>query len=142
MKRAVMKRDQAPRPVTKRISTGDDVALCVVGADAAAAAAGLDAAARQRFATAVSELGRNIIKFAGTGEIRIDQLTRGTRSGVEATATDAGPGIADLDQAMTDHYSSAGTLGIGLPGVKRMMDEFEIDSELHRGTSVTIRKWR
>jgi serine/threonine-protein kinase RsbT len=137
-----MEGTQSHPPLAKRIATDADVATCVVGAGQAAAAAGLDDAARQRFATAVSELARNIIKFAGSGEIQIGEVVKGNLSGVEATASDAGPGIADLEQAMTDHYSSVGTLGIGLPGVKRMMDEFEIDTEPDRGTSVTIRKWR
>ncbi len=136
-----MGRDQSPTPIAKRISTDADVARCVVSAGLAAAAAGLDDAARQRFATAVSELARNIVKYAGAGEIRIAGLRRGNLSGIEATARDAGPGIADLELAMTDRYSSGGTLGIGLPGVRRMMDEFEIESSPDRGTSVTIRKW-
>ena len=136
-----MVRDQGPRPIAKQISTDTDVALCVVSAGNVAAAAGLDDVARQSFATAVSELARNIVKYAGSGEIRIRELTSGARSGVEAFATDTGPGIADVGLAMTDHYSSGGTLGIGLPGVRRMMDEFEIVSEPNQGTSITIRKW-
>jgi serine/threonine-protein kinase RsbT len=117
------------------------VALSVVRANQAAAAVGLDGAARQQFATAVSELARNIFKYAGSGELRIRELGTGQRAGVEATAIDQGPGIEDIERAMTDHFSSGGTLGHGLPGVRRMMDEFEIDSEPGQGTQVTIRRW-
>ncbi|MGI9557397.1 MAG: anti-sigma regulatory factor [Solirubrobacterales bacterium] len=132
---------RGPNPTARPVTTDADVALCVVVAGRAAAAAGLSDGAAQSFTTAVSELARNILKFAGQGEIQIRELTRGGRRGVEATATDEGPGISDVKQAMSDNYSSAGTLGIGLPGTKRMMDEFEIDTAVDQGTTVTIRKW-
>ena len=89
--------------------------------------------------TSVSELARNILKYAGSGEILLEEEDRG---GVQVTARDRGPGIADIDAAMQDHYSSSGTLGLGLPGVRRMMDEFEIDTEPDKGTRVVVRKWK
>jgi len=95
----------------------------------------------QMIATAVSELARNIIKYADKGEIIIDQIEKGYQLGIEIFARDKGPGIADIEQAITDNYSSSGTLGLGLPGVKRMMDEFEIHSIEGQGTTVQIRKW-
>lgn len=89
--------------------------------------------------TSVSELARNILKYAGSGEILLEQTERG---GVQVTARDRGPGIEDVAAAMRDHYSSGGTLGLGLPGVRRMMDEFEIETEPGVGTRVVVRKWK
>ena len=70
------------------------------------------------------------------------QITAGSRVGVEVIARDRGPGIEDTQKAMADHFSSGGTLGLGLPGVKRMMDEFDLTSQPGQGTTVIIRKWR
>jgi serine/threonine-protein kinase RsbT len=92
-------------------------------------------------ATAVSELVRNILKYAGSGEIRLRRVTAMGRPGIEIEVTDQGPGIADCEAAMADHFSSGGTLGLGLPGVKRMMDEFSLESAPGQGTRVTVRKW-
>lgn len=92
-------------------------------------------------ATAVLELGQNIIKYAERGVLRLSPLEDERRYGVEIVAEDRGPGIRDLEAAMQDHVSTGGTLGLGLPGVRRMMDEFEIESELGQGTRVTARKW-
>ena len=92
-------------------------------------------------ATAVSELVRNILKYAGTGEIRLRQVKRTGGRGIEIEAVDRGPGIADCEAAMCDHFSSGGTLGLGLPGVRRMMDEFTLESTPGQGTRVTARKW-
>ena len=91
--------------------------------------------------TTVSELARNIHRYAKTGGvIHIAELRRGRKSGVEIVATDHGPGIKDIRKAMQDNYSTtAGSLGIGLPGVKRFMDEFKIKSG--KGTTVVVRKW-
>jgi anti-sigma regulatory factor (Ser/Thr protein kinase) len=88
--------------------------------------------------TSVSELARNILKYAGSGEIVLEETDR---RGVQVTAKDKGPGIEDVEAAMQDHYSSSGTLGLGLPGVRRMMDEFEIDTTPGEGTTVVVRKW-
>jgi len=96
----------------------------------------------QMISTAVSELARNIIKYADRGEILIDQIENGLRVGIEIVVRDKGPGIADIKQAVSDNYSSSGTLGLGLPGVKRMMDEFDVQSTVGQGTTVSIRKWR
>jgi serine/threonine-protein kinase RsbT len=92
-------------------------------------------------ATAVSELANNIIKYADRGEILMDRINAGSRVGMEVIARDRGPGIEDIEKAMEDHYSSGNTLGLGLPGVKRMMDEIELTSEPGKETTVTIRKW-
>lgn len=92
-------------------------------------------------ATAISELARNIVTYAGHGEIRISLVTNGTRRGINVVARDYGPGIADIELAMRQGYSTSGGLGIGLPGVRRIMDEFAIASD-GGGTTVTITKWK
>ena len=92
-------------------------------------------------ATAVSELARNILKYAGRGEIRLQRVTGRSGAGVELVASDEGPGIPDTEAAMSDHFSTGSTLGLGLPGVRRLMDEFELDSAPGKGTRVTAVKW-
>lgn len=92
-------------------------------------------------ATAVSELTRNILKYAVSGELTLRRVTAMGRPGIEIEVKDEGPGIADCEAAMKDHFSSSGTLGLGLPGVKRMMDEFSLESGPGQGTRVTARKW-
>jgi serine/threonine-protein kinase RsbT len=92
-------------------------------------------------ATAMSEVARNIVRFAGAGEVVIE-LIDGPRQGVQMVARDAGPGILDVDLALTDGYSTYDGLGLGLPGARRLMDEFAVASEPGRGTTVTMTKWR
>ncbi|GIQ70939.1 anti-sigma regulatory factor [Xylanibacillus composti] len=95
-----------------------------------------------RIAISISELARNMLIYAGAGEIEIRQIeANDDLTGIEIRAEDKGPGITDLEMAMTDGYTSSGGLGMGLPGTKRLMDDFEIRSEVGKGTSVTIRKW-
>ena len=103
---------------------------------------GFAATDQSRVATATSELARNILKYAGTGHVTIASLERDGRVGIEIVAADRGPGIENTEQAMQDHYSSGGTLGLGLPGVRRLMDEFTIDSRPGQGTRVVVRKWK
>ncbi len=91
-------------------------------------------------ATAVSEIARNIVRFADSGEVIIDLVDR-PRRGVHVVARDTGPGIADVAQALTDGYSTYSGLGLGLPGARRLMDEFAVVSEVGRGTTVTMTKW-
>jgi serine/threonine-protein kinase RsbT len=93
-------------------------------------------------ATAISELARNIVLYAGRGEIVLLQITEGSRHGLMIVGRDQGPGIQDLTQAMRDGFSTSGGLGLGLPGVKRLMDEFAIVSAPGRGTTVTGKKWK
>ena len=101
--------------------------------------AGLTPIATQKLATAVSELTRNVYKYAQC-KGRVDLLLIKTPDGnyVQVDVIDHGPGIEDLDQAMADNYSSSGTLGLGLPGVRRLVDHFEIQSALGQGTHVSI----
>ncbi|MGI9330576.1 MAG: anti-sigma regulatory factor [Gammaproteobacteria bacterium] len=103
--------------------------------------AGFDEAPSRMIATAVSELGRNILKYAGSGDFLLRRVKRPSGHGIEMQVSDHGPGIPDTEQAMQDNFSSGGTLGMGLPGVKRMMDEFTLESAPGEGTRVTARKW-
>jgi serine/threonine-protein kinase RsbT len=92
-------------------------------------------------ATAISEIARNIVSFAERGEIALSGIAVGGRRGILVVAQDKGPGIADIDQAMRDGFSTGKSLGLGLPGARRLMDEFEIASKVGVGTTVTMRKW-
>ena len=92
-------------------------------------------------ATAISELARNILLYAKSGEIAIAPLERGESRGLTVVARDRGPGIADTTRAMEDGYSTSGRLGLGLPGVRRLMDEFDLRSHAGEGTTVTVKKW-
>jgi len=92
-------------------------------------------------ATAISELARNILLYAGAGEILLAELDGAGRRGIRVVARDSGPGIADLQQALQDGFSTSRRLGLGLPGVRRLMDEFEIDTRLGLGTTVVVKKW-
>lgn len=93
-------------------------------------------------ATAISELARNIVSYARKGQITIRQVNGLNRRGIAVIADDEGPGIADIRQALRDGFSTSGSLGLGLPGVRRLMDEFEITSQLGKGTTVAVKKWR
>jgi serine/threonine-protein kinase RsbT len=93
-------------------------------------------------ATAISELARNIVSYARKGQITLKIVNGLNRQGVAVVATDDGPGIPDIRQALRDGFSTSGSLGLGLPGVRRLMDEFEITSQPGRGTTVTVKKWR
>jgi serine/threonine-protein kinase RsbT len=95
-----------------------------------------------RIVTAASELARNIFHYAGIGVMRWRDIEDSSRIGIELTFEDHGPGIADLELAMGEGYSTSGGLGMGLPGSKRLMDEMEIQSQIGRGTTVTVMKWR
>jgi serine/threonine-protein kinase RsbT len=105
---------------------------------------GLSLTAATKLITAGSELARNIVRYAvhGQGTAVIERTESGGRPGVRAAFSDAGPGIADLDEAMRDGYSSAGSLGLGLPGSRRLVDEFSIDTGPGRGTTVVIVQWQ
>jgi serine/threonine-protein kinase RsbT len=91
-------------------------------------------------ATAISEIARNITNYAGSGEVRISIVERAGRVGIEVVASDEGPGIADVERALQDGYTTGSGLGLGLPGARRLMDEFTITSDA-AGTTVTMRKW-
>lgn len=108
----------------------------------AAAEAGFSLTDMALIATAISELARNILRYAKSGEIVIGPPDHSPKPGIMVVARDAGPGIRSIEQAMQVGFSTSGGLGLGLPGVRRLMDEFEIRSKPGRGTVVTIKKWK
>ncbi len=91
--------------------------------------------------TAASELVRNMLRYGGGGDVLIEVVSRGRDNGIRLTFKDEGPGIADIKMALTDGYSTGKSLGLGLPGTKRLVNEFDIKSEVGKGTKVTILKW-
>jgi serine/threonine-protein kinase RsbT len=105
--------------------------------------AGLGLTAETKLVTAGSELARNIVRYAthGQGTASVERLSGNGRRGVRAAFSDSGPGIEDLDEVMRDGFSTGGSLGLGLPGSRRLVDEFAIDSAPGRGTTVVIAQW-
>ena len=95
-----------------------------------------------KLVTAASELARNTLDYGGGGNVRIELLVEGIRKGVKLIFKDQGPGIADIELAMRDGYTSGGGLGLGLGGAKRLVSEFHIDSAPGKGTTITITRWR
>ena len=130
------------REINIAISSDVDVMLARQKGRALAAGLRFSAVDLSLIATAISELARNVIAYAERGEITIRRVERNGKSGIEVTVYDHGPGIDNLAQAVQDGYSTSGGLGLGLPGVRRLMDEFEIVSERGGGTTVTVTKWR
>jgi serine/threonine-protein kinase RsbT len=102
---------------------------------------GFDSTSQTLIATAISELARNILKYACHGEILLRPVARNGVRGITVVAADEGPGIADLALALTDGFSTGRSLGLGLPGTKRLMDDFELSSEVGKGTVVTTTRW-
>lgn len=109
---------------------------------ALAAVAGFSSGEQTVIAAAISEIARNILMYAKKGEIFLSLVTNSDRQGVVIVAKDQGPGIPDLDRAMQYGYSTSHGVGAGLPGAKRLMDEFEVDTVVGQGTTITMRKWR
>ena len=106
-----------------------------------AADLGFSATEQTLIATAISEIARNIIQYAGKGEIWMTRTQEDGRLGIKVTAKDQGPGIADLEQAMRDGFSTGRGMGLGLPGARRLMDQFHSESEPGHGTTIVMRKW-
>ncbi|QYC42786.1 Serine/threonine-protein kinase RsbT [Nonomuraea coxensis DSM 45129] len=102
---------------------------------------GLSLVDQTKLVTAASELARNALIYAGGGRVRIEVVNNGVRDGLRLDFTDEGPGIPDLDQALTDGWSTGGGLGLGLSGSRRLVDEFDLDSKTGEGTRVTVIKW-
>lgn len=109
---------------------------------ALAAGLGFSSTDQALVATAISELARNIVLYARRGTIVIHPLEDNGRPGIQVVAADDGPGIPSLERALQPGYSTSGGLGLGLPGVQRLMDHLEIASAVGKGTTVTARKWR
>lgn len=138
--------------MTDEATPGDEIRVCIErDSDVVTARqkgrelatqAGLTGSDLTVVATAISEVARNIIAYADQGEIILALAERAGRRGVLVIARDKGPGIADVELAMQDGFSTGKSLGLGLPGARRLMDEFEIVSEPGQGVTVTMWKWR
>jgi serine/threonine-protein kinase RsbT len=127
--------------VTVSITSDADVVSARQAGRALATQVGFAGTDLTVIATAISELARNIVVYAKVGEISLKTLIEGSRHGLEVIARDRGPGITEIGQAMQDGYSTGNSLGLGLPGAKRLMDEFEINSRKGKGTTVRAIKW-
>jgi serine/threonine-protein kinase RsbT len=130
-----------PGPITVSIGSATDIVTARQEGRALAARVGFSGSDLTLIATAISELARNILEYAKTGEVLIQAAQRGSLLGIVIVAKDNGPGIPDTAKALTDGYTTGKGLGLGLPGVKRLMHEFEIISKVGRGTTVTVVRW-
>lgn len=97
---------------------------------------------KTKLITAASELARNMLKYAGGGKVLCEIVSRNLETGIRLKFDDEGPGIPDINNAMRDGFSTGKSLGLGLPGAKRLVNEFQISSEVGKGTSVTILRWK
>jgi serine/threonine-protein kinase RsbT len=103
---------------------------------------GMSLVNQTKIITAASELARNMLKYADGGAVTIEVVSKGRENGVRMVFTDQGPGIANIELAMRDGYSTGKSLGLGLPGTKRLVSEFDIQSTVGKGTRVTVTKWK
>jgi len=127
---------------TLPIRSGDDVVRVRQRVRTLAVEIGLGIVDQTKIVTAASELARNTLDYGGGGDVRTEIVWAGLRKGLRLTFEDHGPGIADIEQAMTDHYTSGGGLGLGLGGAKRLSNEFHIESSPGAGTRVMIARWK
>ena len=130
-------------PLEVRIPIAGDVDIVTARSQAKSLAADLGFSRTDQtvIAAAVSEVDRNVVVYAGAGEMVLRTQRGEGRWGLMVVTTDRGPGIADLELAMTDGFSTASSLGVGLPGARRLMDSLEIESQVGQGTTVTMLKW-
>jgi serine/threonine-protein kinase RsbT len=124
-----------------RIQSSADIVSARQQGRALAAQAGFSNSNLTIIATAISEVARNIVEYAKEGEVVLTLVNNSAATGIKIVALDHGPGIPDIATVMRDGYSTGKGLGIGLPGSRRLMDEFEIASEVGKGTTVTMKKW-
>lgn len=127
---------------TIEILTEDHIVLARQAARDLADKIGFSIVNKTRVATAVSELARNVWTYCGGGQMEFEKITDGERIGIRCVFVDEGPGIADIEEAMTPGFSTADGLGQGLPGSKRLMDELKIESEVGKGTRVEVVMWK
>jgi serine/threonine-protein kinase RsbT len=123
------------------ISSATDIVMARQKGRALAMELGFDGSDLTLIATAISEVARNIVDHAKRGEILLAPTNHGSKHGIAIVARDEGPGITDVNQAMQYGYSTRKGLGVGLPGAKWLMDEFDIDTKVGKGTTVTMKKW-
>jgi serine/threonine-protein kinase RsbT len=124
------------------VASANDIVSARLQGRALAEKLGFSAGEATLVATAISELARNIVQYAGNGDIVLRSKVNGTRRGIVVVARDRGPGISDLKLAVRSGFSTSGGLGLGLPGVRRIVDDFEIVSSRQDGTTVTVTKWK
>ncbi|WP_267425908.1 ATP-binding protein [Methylobacterium sp. GC_Met_2] len=124
------------------IRSGEDVVRVRQRVRALSVEAGFGLVDQTKFVTAASELARNTLDYGGGGDVACDLLQEGRRKGLRLTFADQGPGIPDVEKALTDHYTTGGGLGLGLGGAKRLSNEFHIESTVGVGTRVTIARWK
>jgi len=124
------------------ISSDQDIVLARQKGRSLALELGFSSGDATLIATAISELARNIVSYAIKGEVALKGIQGSNRVGILVIASDNGPGIPDIRQALRDGFSTSGSLGLGLPGVRRLMDEFEIVSKPGQGTTIGVKKWR
>jgi serine/threonine-protein kinase RsbT len=130
-----------PQDILVSIGSDVDIVLARQQGRTMAGSIGFGATDATLIATAISELARNIVLYAQKGEVMMRSVETARSKGILIVARDNGPGIRSIQDVLRDGYSTSGGLGLGLPGVKRLMDEFAIESELRRGTTVTVKKW-
>jgi serine/threonine-protein kinase RsbT len=123
------------------ISSGADIVTARLEGRQLAAVAGFNGSDLTVIATAISEVARNIVEYARKGEVILRVVQDGNRKGLRVEARDEGPGIANIDLALQDGYSTGRGLGLGLPGTRRLMDDFQIESKAGEGTTVVTTKW-
>lgn len=123
------------------IDTDSDVVVARQRGRELAASLGFSTTDQTLVATAISEVARNIVSYAGRGQIELNRIEEDGRRGLLIIARDEGPGIAELDLAMQDGYSTGNSLGVGLPGARRLVDVFALESTVGVGTVVTLKKW-
>lgn len=129
-------------PVTVPLQSQDDVVRLRQVVRDLAQAQGLSLVDQTKLITAASELARNTVIYGGGGHADVAPVREGLRGGVQLTLRDEGPGIADVELALTDGYTTGNGLGLGLSGARRLSDAFELDSAPGRGTRVSITKWK
>jgi len=127
---------------TMPVRSAEDVVRVRQAVRAQAISVGLSLVDQTKIITASSEIARNTINYGGGGDVVIERLSDGPRRGVRLLFSDAGPGIADIELAMTDGYTTGNGLGLGLSGAKRLSSEFAIDSGPGKGTKVTLTRWK
>lgn len=135
-------RQQRTARVTLRLRSDEDVVGLRKQVRERAVGIALSLVDQTKLVTAASELARNTIKYGGGGEVYLDALDDGMRKGIALLFVDGGQGIADIDSALRDGFTTGGGLGLGLGGAKRLVDEFDIDSRPNEGTAVLIVKWK
>ena len=125
-----------------QIRVSDDVVRVRQAVRARAIAMGFGLVDQTKFVTAASELARNTLDYGGGGEMTIEVVQKASRPGLRLSFSDKGPGIADIEQALTDGFTSGHGLGLGLSGARRLSSEFEIESVVGEGTRVSIVRWK